>query len=213
MDLVPLLATLFYGQARGVSLSAVQSALLLGLGLRRKSLDDLPASSACVSQMLALNKAVRRIVASLRQVHEAKAAESCLGAGGALAPRRRAPRCAVGGGGVAGRCARRGARRGRGGGLRKLQADQARKQAGGSTAPTRAASFALCHPRRRRGVGRRARRRQRRQQRAGISLKSDRKDERKGGKDAGKGGGGKSGRGGGKDGGNKPGGHKRPRSS
>jgi N-acetyltransferase 10 len=72
MDMVPLLAKLRFTNRLGTPLSHVQGALLLGLGLQHKTLDELGAElSLPASQLLALfNKAVRRIVGTLKKVVE-----------------------------------------------------------------------------------------------------------------------------------------------
>lgn len=73
LDLVPLLASLrFTGKLR-TPLSHVQAAILLGLGLQHKSVDALASELGLPgSQLLALfNKAIRRILAAIRQVEEA----------------------------------------------------------------------------------------------------------------------------------------------
>lgn len=72
MDLVPMLARLRFTRKLTTPLSHVQAAILLGLGLQHKSLDDLAAELGLpASQLLALfNKAVRRIVGTLRKVVE-----------------------------------------------------------------------------------------------------------------------------------------------
>jgi len=76
MDLVPLLASLRFTGRLGTPLSHVQAAILLGLGLQHKTLDDLSSELTLpASQLLALfNKAVRRIVGTLKKVVEAREA-------------------------------------------------------------------------------------------------------------------------------------------
>jgi len=78
MDLLPGLARLFFlGKLPDVSLSAVQTALLLGQGLQHKTLDEMEAEMRVEArQLLALfNKAVRKLVRSLRGVMEKQAEE------------------------------------------------------------------------------------------------------------------------------------------
>ena len=72
MDLVPMLASLRFTGRLTTPLSHVQAAVLLGIGLQRKSLDELSAEIGLpASQMLALfNKAVRKMVAAMRAVEE-----------------------------------------------------------------------------------------------------------------------------------------------
>ncbi|KOO25261.1 n-acetyltransferase 10 [Chrysochromulina tobinii] len=73
MDLVPLLASLRFTNRLRTPLSHVQAAILLGLGLQHKTLEELAAELGLpASQLLALfNKAVRRMVSTLRAVEEA----------------------------------------------------------------------------------------------------------------------------------------------
>mmetsp|Transcript_23934 Transcript_23934/g.50785 ORF Transcript_23934/g.50785 Transcript_23934/m.50785 type:complete len:1044 (-) Transcript_23934:478-3609(-) len=78
MDLVPLLAGLCFTGKLVTNLSHVQAAILLGMGLQSKSIDDLEAELGLpASQLLALyNKAMRRLVASLRAVLDDEAGRS-----------------------------------------------------------------------------------------------------------------------------------------
>ena len=73
-DLVPLLARLRFGGQLSTPLSAVQGAILLGVGLQTKSLDELESELGLpASQLLALfNKAVRKMTVSLSSVLEAR---------------------------------------------------------------------------------------------------------------------------------------------
>ena len=78
MDLIPLLASLRFTDKLRTPLSHVQAAILLGLGLQHKSIDDIGKELGLPSsQILSLfNKAVRRMVNALRKVVEDKEAES-----------------------------------------------------------------------------------------------------------------------------------------
>ncbi|XP_076450186.1 RNA cytidine acetyltransferase-like [Babylonia areolata] len=76
LDLIPGLSHLYFTNRLNVHLSAVQNAVLLALGLQRKSVDsltkelDLPAT-----QLLALfNKSVRKMVTFVREVQEKEVA-------------------------------------------------------------------------------------------------------------------------------------------
>lgn len=73
MDLIPGLARLYFlGKLPDVSLSAVQTVLLLGQGLQHKTIDALEAEMNVEGrQLLALfNKAMRKMVRSLRGILE-----------------------------------------------------------------------------------------------------------------------------------------------
>lgn len=78
MDLVPMLASLRFTGKLKTPLSHVQAAILLGLGLQHKDLDELGKELGLpASQILALfNKAVRKMVGSLRRVVEDREAAS-----------------------------------------------------------------------------------------------------------------------------------------
>ncbi|GAB1518176.1 N-acetyltransferase 10 [Rhizoctonia solani] len=68
LDLLPTLATLYFGKRLGpdVKLNAIQSSIMLSLGLQRKSELDIP-----VNQALALFvKAIRKICARLQNLHK-----------------------------------------------------------------------------------------------------------------------------------------------
>ena len=66
-DLLPRVAALVFDGALDVSLSALQLALLVGMGLQRKDVEDVAAEVRMpVQQVLAmLNKAVRKLAAAL----------------------------------------------------------------------------------------------------------------------------------------------------
>ena len=75
LDLVPALATLFFGRrltATDCSLSAAQQAILLAMGLQRKNVDALERELGLgASQALALfGKVVRRIVKALEDIRK-----------------------------------------------------------------------------------------------------------------------------------------------
>ena len=78
LDLVPLIAQLRFTNRLRTPLSHVQAALLLGVGLQAKSIDDLQRELGLpASQLLALfNKAMRKIVGMLRAVVERREAAS-----------------------------------------------------------------------------------------------------------------------------------------
>ena len=126
-DLVPTLASLRFTGRLTTPLSHVQAAILLGMGLQHKPLDDVATElSLPASQLLALfNKAVRKLVSTLRGVVEAKEAESlphtaadAEAAAGALRPLEGESR-----GGLDAEL-----ERGAAASLRKLEADTAAKQ-------------------------------------------------------------------------------------
>ncbi|KAI6114088.1 GNAT acetyltransferase 2-domain-containing protein [Pisolithus sp. B1] len=71
IDLLPIIAALFFGKRLGdVSLSAVQASILLGMGLQRKSVEELEQElSLPVSQTLALFvKLIRKITKKLQGI-------------------------------------------------------------------------------------------------------------------------------------------------
>ncbi|KAF8322642.1 DUF699-domain-containing protein [Clavulina sp. PMI_390] len=74
LDLIPTLASLYFDRRLGtdVRLSAVQSAILLGLGLQRKSVEDIEKEVGVpVNQALALFvKLVRKIVSHLQEIRK-----------------------------------------------------------------------------------------------------------------------------------------------
>ncbi|KAJ7511854.1 GNAT acetyltransferase 2-domain-containing protein [Mycena galericulata] len=80
LDLVPIIATLFFekrlsgtGEEGDIRLSAVQSAILLGLGLQRKDIDEIETELTLpVSQTLALfSKVIRKITKRLVGIQKA----------------------------------------------------------------------------------------------------------------------------------------------
>lgn len=123
MDLLPKLAGLRFTGKLATQLSNVQAALLLGLGLQHKTLDQLELELGLpASQMLALfNKAMRRMVAALRAVQEAEEAESLPAAGAAGAASKHLTPLA--GGGLAAELDA-----GAKASLKKLESEQASKQ-------------------------------------------------------------------------------------
>jgi N-acetyltransferase 10 len=73
LDLVPAISRLYYlNMLQGVDLSAVQGAIFVGLGLQKKSVDDLEGDlKLAVSQLLALfAKGIRKVSNSLRSILE-----------------------------------------------------------------------------------------------------------------------------------------------
>lgn len=74
LDLLPTIATFFFDKrfAKDVSLSPVQSSILLGLGLQRKSIEDVSVELALpVNQALALFiKSIRKLSATLQAVQK-----------------------------------------------------------------------------------------------------------------------------------------------
>ncbi|KAI6044729.1 helicase-domain-containing protein [Pisolithus marmoratus] len=74
VDILPTISSLFFGKRLGdVSLSAVQSSILLGMGLQRKSVEELEKElSLPVSQTLALFvKLIRKITKKLQDIQRA----------------------------------------------------------------------------------------------------------------------------------------------
>lgn len=72
VDLLPLLARLFFMRRLSVALSPAQKAIFLALGLQHRTVDDLERELALPSsQILALfNKSMRKIAAHLREIQE-----------------------------------------------------------------------------------------------------------------------------------------------
>ncbi|CAH1257422.1 NAT10 [Branchiostoma lanceolatum] len=72
MDLLPALARMYFLQKLGMSLSVAQSAILLGLGLQHKTVDDLERELELpASQVMGLfNRLVRKIVQFLSSIEE-----------------------------------------------------------------------------------------------------------------------------------------------
>ncbi|XP_048463122.1 RNA cytidine acetyltransferase isoform X2 [Rhincodon typus] len=73
MDLIPSISQLYYlNQLGGISLTAAQSALLLGIGLQHKSIDQLEKEIALPSsQLLAFfNKLIRKVVQLFNKILE-----------------------------------------------------------------------------------------------------------------------------------------------
>lgn len=74
LDLLPTIAAYFFDRrlAKDVSLSPVQASILLGLGLQRKSIEDVSSELALpVNQALALFiKAIRKLSAALQTVQK-----------------------------------------------------------------------------------------------------------------------------------------------
>ena len=125
MDLVPMLAGLRFNGKMMTSLSHVQAAILLGLGLQHKEIDEIGKELGLPgSQILALfNKAVRKMVGTLRKIVEdaesttlPHTSEDAAAAGVALKP-------------LAGGSLDAELDAGAAASLQKLQDDQARKQA------------------------------------------------------------------------------------
>lgn len=79
LDLLPVLARLFFLGRLPVALSSFQSATLLAIGLQHKSVDDVVAEfTVPANQVLALfNKSIRKFVAHLRAV-QGRTVESTL---------------------------------------------------------------------------------------------------------------------------------------
>ncbi|KAI4892813.1 hypothetical protein NFI96_017246 [Prochilodus magdalenae] len=78
MDMVPAVARMFFlKQLGGISLSAAQSALLLGLGLQHKSIDDLEKNIELPSSQLMglFNRLIRKVVQFFSTIQE-KAVEA-----------------------------------------------------------------------------------------------------------------------------------------
>jgi len=75
LDLLPKIASLYFEKRLGdeVHLSAVQSSILLGLGLQRKTIEDVEAElNLPVSQALALfSKVIRKVTKRLQDVQKA----------------------------------------------------------------------------------------------------------------------------------------------
>ncbi|ELT91505.1 hypothetical protein CAPTEDRAFT_195329 [Capitella teleta] len=72
MDLMPMLGRLFFQNQMCVHLSAVQAAILLGLGLQHKTVDDLQDQLELPSsQILGLfNRSIRKIIQHLNEIEE-----------------------------------------------------------------------------------------------------------------------------------------------
>lgn len=81
MDLVPTLAKMYFTRTPlpkgAVNLSYTQSAIILGLGLQYKNIDDLQADlNLQANQMLPLfNKAIRKFTRVFREVFEREVAK------------------------------------------------------------------------------------------------------------------------------------------
>jgi len=79
MDLMPVLARLYFLQRLGdLHFTAVQAALLLGIGLQHKTVDDLAKELELPSQQLMglFNRAIRRITKHLQSVKEASVSDT-----------------------------------------------------------------------------------------------------------------------------------------
>jgi N-acetyltransferase 10 len=80
LDLLPTIAALFFERKLGADLhlTAIQSSILLGIGLQRKSVEDVEAELQLpVSQTLALFvKLIRKITARLQDVRKAAISET-----------------------------------------------------------------------------------------------------------------------------------------
>ncbi len=98
LDLVPPIAQMLVSGAFGtrLTLSWTQARVLVGMGLQRKSLDDLMAELELpANQLLAFfNKSVRRVTKAFRGVDEARALSQVRGVGLAVcAPHNGPPDC------------------------------------------------------------------------------------------------------------------------
>ncbi|XP_060695058.1 RNA cytidine acetyltransferase [Hemiscyllium ocellatum] len=81
MDLIPSISQLYFlNQLGGISLTAAQSALLLGIGLQHKSIDQLEKEIALpVSQLLAFfNKIIRKVVQLFNKILEKSVEEQMI---------------------------------------------------------------------------------------------------------------------------------------
>ncbi|GCC31718.1 RNA cytidine acetyltransferase [Chiloscyllium punctatum] len=81
MDLIPSISQLYFlNQLGGISLTAAQSALLLGIGLQHKSTDQLEKEIALpVSQLLAFfNKIIRKVVQLFNKILEKSVEEQMI---------------------------------------------------------------------------------------------------------------------------------------